>query len=336
MTSTATRTAASWLAALSDSLARREVARAADLFGGECYWRDLVSFTWNIRTVEGREGIAAMLASCLPHAAPCALHLDGDAVVNGDLIEAWFRFETTAARGKGHLRLKHGKGFTLLTAMEDLKGHEERKGRTREKGINHGAFRNRTTWAEGRAQEELELGYTRQPYCVIIGGGQGGIMLGARLRRLGVPTIIIEKNPRAGDSWRNRYRTLVLHDPVWYDHLPYLPFPEHWPVFTPKDKMGDWLEFYTKIMELNYWGSSEVTKATYDPVAGQWQVHVRRDGKDIVLRPQQLVFATGSYGPPREVELPGRECIRRHPASFRPLCKRKGLPRQALHRPRCQ
>ena len=81
MTSTATRTAASWLAALSDSLARREVARAADLFGSECYWRDLVSFTWNIRTVEGREGIAAMLASCLPMLRPAHLHLDGDAVV---------------------------------------------------------------------------------------------------------------------------------------------------------------------------------------------------------------------------------------------------------------
>ncbi len=89
---------------------------------------------------------------------------------------------------------------------------------------------------------------------MIIGGGQGGIALGARLRQLGVPTIIVEKNARPGDSWRNRYRTLVLHDPVWYDHLPYIPFPEHWPVFTPKDKMGDWLEMYAKVMELNYWG----------------------------------------------------------------------------------
>ena len=78
---------------------------------------------------------------------------------------------------------------------------------------------------KGAPRRNAELGYTRQPYCVIIGGGQGGITLGARLKRLGVPTIIIEKNPRAGDSWRNRYRTLVLHDPVWYDHLPYLPFP---------------------------------------------------------------------------------------------------------------
>ena len=77
---------------------------------------------------------------------------------------------------------------------------------------------------------------------LIVGGGQGGIGLGARLKRLGVPTLIVDALPRPGDAWRKRYKSLCLHDPVWYDHLPYLPFPDHWPVFTPKDKIGDWLE----------------------------------------------------------------------------------------------
>jgi putative flavoprotein involved in K+ transport len=221
------------------------------------------------------------------------------------MLEAWFAFETTASRGKGHVRLKDGLGYTLLTTMAELKGFEERKGPTRDNGITHGAFRGRITWSEQRAKEERELGYSKQPYCVIIGGGQGGIALGARLRQLNVPTIILEKNSRAGDSWRNRYRSLVLHDPVWYDHLPYLPFPEHWPVFTPKDKMGDWLEMYVKVMELNYWASSECFKASYDDSTKRWAVHVRRNGEDIVLRPHQLVFATGSYGPPREPAIPG-------------------------------
>ena len=89
---------------------------------------------------------------------------------------------------------------------------------------------------------------------MIIGGGQGGIALGARLRQLGVPTIIVDRNPRPGDAWRNRYKSLCLHDPVWYDHLPYIDFPKNWPVFAPKDKIGDWLEMYAKVMELNYWG----------------------------------------------------------------------------------
>jgi putative flavoprotein involved in K+ transport len=191
--------------------------------------------------------------------------------------------------------------------MAELKGFEERKGPTREKGLEHGATPGRVTWSDTRSLEEQELGHTRQPYCVIIGGGQGGIALGARLKRLGVPTIIVEKNARAGDSWRNRYRSLVLHDPVWYDHLPYIPFPEHWPVFTPKDKMGDWLEMYAKVMELNYWASSECVKADYDSNAKLWSVHVQCNGEDISLQPRQLVFATGSYGPPREISVPGAE-----------------------------
>ena len=128
---------------------------------------------------------------------------------------------------------------------------------------------------------------------LIIGGGQGGIALGARLRQLGVPTIIIEKNARPGDSWRNRYKSLCLHDPVWYDHLPYIPFPANWPVFAPKDKIGDWLEMYTRVMELNYWASTTCDKAKYDEKKKEWEVHVNRDGKEVVLRPKQLVLATG-------------------------------------------
>ena len=85
---------------------------------------------------------------------------------------------------------------------------------------------------------------------LVIGGGQGGIALGARLRQLGVPALVIDKHDRPGDQWRGRYKSLCLHDPVWYDHLPYLKFPDNWPVFSPKDKIGDWLESYVKVMEV--------------------------------------------------------------------------------------
>jgi len=154
------------------------------------------------------------------------------------------------------------------------------------------------------------MGYDEQPYALIIGGGQGGIGLGARLRRIGVPTIIIEKNERPGDSWRKRYKSLCLHDPVWYDHLPYLPFPDHWPVFSPKDKIGDWLESYTKIMELNYWTNTEAQSATYDEKKGEWTVKVMRDGKPVTLKPKQLVLATGMSGRPMIPEFEGRDLFK--------------------------
>ncbi|MEM1382915.1 MAG: NAD(P)/FAD-dependent oxidoreductase [Pseudomonadota bacterium] len=299
-----------WLAKFADALQGRDAEALKALFAEECYWRDLVAFTWNIKTIEGRDAIGAMAASVLGDVRPSNFQIKGDATQNDGVTEAWFTFETGVTRGTGILRLKDEGCWTLLTSAQELKGYEEKKGAAREHGVSHGAFRDRTTWAEAREAETQELGYTQQPYVVIVGGGQGGIALGARLRRLDVPTIIIEKNERAGDSWRKRYKSLCLHDPVWYDHLPYLPFPDHWPVFSPKDKLGDWLESYVKIMELNYWTKSVCQSASYDEAAGEWTVRVNRDGEEVVLRPKQLVLATGMSGVPNLPDLPGRDAFK--------------------------
>mgnify|MGYP001815507827 CR=1 FL=1 len=299
-----------WLSRLDDALTQNDPAAAAALFAEECYWRDLVAFTWNIKTMEGRSEIEAMLREVLSSVRPSNWQVEGEASEAGGVTEAWITFETAVARGRGHLRLKGEACWTLLTTMTELKGHEEKRGPIREKGVAHGSHSGRESWLESRAREEAELGYSRQPYCVIVGGGQGGIALGARLRRLGVPTIILEKNDRPGDSWRKRYKSLCLHDPVWYDHLPYLPFPDHWPVFSPKDKIGDWLEMYTKVMELNYWTRSECKSATYDEATGEWTLVVDRDGETVTLKPKQLVLATGMSGVPNIPDFPGRDSFK--------------------------
>jgi putative flavoprotein involved in K+ transport len=306
-TSTPTERVAGWLGAFGAALDRRNSAAAAALFAEDSYWRDLVSFTWNIKTMEGREAIQEMLDTTLDEVRPGGWQIEGEASEAGGVTEAWITFETAVSRGRGHIRLKGEQCWTLLTTMVELKGHEEPHGFTRPMGVQHGVVQERKTWLEQRQQEQAELGYTTQPYVVIVGGGQGGIALGARLKRLGVPTIIVEKNERPGDSWRKRYRSLCLHDPVWYDHLPYLPFPDHWPVFAPKDKIGDWLEMYTKVMELNYWSSTEAKSARYDELRGEWEVVVERGGETVVLRPKQLVLATGMSGVPNIPSFPGAE-----------------------------
>ncbi len=248
-----------------------------------------------------------MLKATLAETQPRGWQLEGEATEADGVTDAWFTFETAVARGRGHIRLKDGLCWTLLTTMTELKGFEEKTGTQRVKGAEHGAAPGRQNWLEHKTQQEAALGHSEQPYVVIIGGGQGGIGLGARLKRLGVPTIIIERNAKAGDSWRKRYKSLCLHDPVWYDHMPYLPFPDDWPVFTPKDKMGDWLEMYTKVMELNYWASTECLGARFDAQKQAWEVTVEREGQTIVLRPKQLVFALGVSGFPSVPKLPGAE-----------------------------
>ncbi|MDA8747754.1 NAD(P)/FAD-dependent oxidoreductase [Litoreibacter sp.] len=297
------------LGKLNKAMIAGDANAVADMFTEDSYWRDLVSFTWNIKTLEGKQAIADMLSSQLVTVKPTGWRIaDGEtAAEDGGITTAWISFETAVSRGYGLIRIRDGLIWTLLTSMVELKGHEEPVGMERPLGAKHGAGKHRQTWKEERETEMAELGYKTQPYTVIIGGGQGGIALGARLRQLGVPTIIIEKNDRPGDSWRNRYKSLCLHDPVWYDHLPYLPFPANWPVFAPKDKLGDWLEMYTKIMELNYWTRSTCEGASYDEASKEWIVTVDRDGKQVVLKPKQLIFATGMSAKANVPNFPGMD-----------------------------
>lgn len=301
-----------WLTEFASALKRSDIDAATALFADECYWRDLVAFTWNIVTLESRSAISDMLEKRLGDVKPDSFELSGR--------PGWFTFETAQGRGTGHLRLKDGKAWTFFTALMELKGFEEKKGPTREHGTQHGAFKDRVTWTDRRQADARELGFERQPYVLVIGGGQGGIGLGARLKRLGVPTLIVDRHPRPGDAWRNRYKSLCLHDPVWYDHLPYLPFPDHWPIYTPKDKMGDWLESYTKIMELDYWSSTTCRSASFDEKKGEWTVVVERDGREVTLKPKQLVIATGMSGFPEIPAFPGAERFkgRQHHSSRHP------------------
>ena len=298
-----------WINNFDKALSNQDIPGVVALFDDDCYWRDFLTFTWNLDTSEGPDAIHAMLTSTLSSTQPTNWQLEGDASSADGVTEGWITFDTATSRGRGHVRLKGDKCWTLLTTMLELKGHEEKNDKhgTREMGVEHGSFPGRKNWLENKEQEEKELGYDTQPYCLVIGGGQGGIGLGARLKRHGVPTIIIEKNERPGDSWRKRYRSLCLHDPVWYDHLPYLPFPDHWPVFSPKDKIGDWLEMYTKVMELNYWTETEALSASYDESKKEWQVIVKRNGKELTLRPKQVILATGMSGIPNMPDIEGAE-----------------------------
>ncbi|MHC9294097.1 NAD(P)-binding domain-containing protein [Mycobacterium sp. LTG2003] len=313
-----------WLADFESALTARDIDRVVDKFATDSFWRDLVAFTWNIKTVEGHEGIGDMLTARLHDTDPSGFRtretptedFDGDSVITSAFIE----FETAGGRGNGHLRLRDDKAWTLLTTLQELKGHEERKGATRPLGAVHGSDPDTRSWAEKRLDEELTLGYTEQPYIVVIGGGQGGIALGARLRQLGVPAIVVDKHERPGDQWRKRYKSLCLHDPVWYDHLPYLPFPQNWPVFAPKDKIGDWLEFYTRVMEVPYWSSTTCLSASYDEAEQRWTVEVDRKGERVTLRPTHLVLATGMSGKPNIPVLPGQNVFRgdQHHSSHHP------------------
>ena len=291
------QTSQEWLNKFEKFIYEKDIEKILDLFSDTSTWRDLISFTWNIITFESKSDIKLMLNSVLFEINPENFQTI-DMKTKLKSHEAWFSFDTKYAKCKGHIRLKDGKAITFLSVIDELKGYEEKKGYNRELGTEFGAFKYRKNWLEKKLSDIDDLNEKKNPYCLIVGGGQAGLALAARLKQLDVPTIVIDKNKTPGDTWRNRYHSLCLHDPVWYDHMPYMQFPDHWPIFSPKDKIGDWLEMYAKIMEINYWGLSECINASFDELNDEWTVVVNKNGEEVEIKTKHLVFATGMSGMP--------------------------------------
>ncbi|HVJ22538.1 MAG TPA: FAD-dependent oxidoreductase, partial [Burkholderiales bacterium] len=204
----------------------------------------------------------------------------------------------------GVLRLlDEEKAWTLLTALEDLKGHEEHTGRLRPTGQAYSRDFSGPNWLDLR---KAAAAYAdRDPAVLVVGGGQAGLSIAARLSQLGIDTLIVDRLPRIGDNWRKRYHALTLHNQVHVNHLPYMPFPPNWPVYIPKDKLANWFESYAEAMELNYWTATEFQGGTYDEKDARWTVTLRRaDGSHRTLRPRHVVLATGVSGIPNVPEIP--------------------------------
>ncbi|AQW46739.1 flavin-containing monooxygenase [Streptomyces violaceusniger] len=284
-------------------------------FAPECYWRDLLSFTGELRTFSGTQ-VAEELARRQPEAKATnfrpAEGRTGPRVVerNGvTSVEAIFEFDILAGSGIGVVRLVDvpGQGYrarNLFTSLDQLAGHPEHIGENRPVGKADSTKFEGPNWLDRR---QTAIAYKdRDPQVLIVGGGQTGLALAARLGQLDVDTLIIDTHERPGDNWRKRYHSLTLHNAVWLNDMPYMPFPQTWPVFVPKDKLAGWFESYVDAMEINFWGSSTFEHGAYDEDSGTWEARIRRaDGSVRVLRPQHVVLATGVSGIPYLPTLPG-------------------------------
>src|SRR6185436_7436155 len=224
-------------------------------------------------------------------------------------VEAIFRFETQEGRGNGVLRFLSGekeladpKAWTLLTTLEDLKGHEEHVGRLRPKGETYSRDFAGPNWLDLRKKSSSYE--DREPTVLIVGAGQAGLSIAARLAQRQVDALIVDRWPRVGDNWRKRYHALTLHNQVHVNHLPYMPFPPNWPVYIPKDKLANWFESYAEAMELNYWTGTEFLGGSFDSHQQLWNVKVTRDGTEHVLHPKHVVMATGVSGIPNIPTIP--------------------------------
>jgi putative flavoprotein involved in K+ transport len=305
-----------WIGGFDDALRQRDCHRAARLFGDDGYWRDILSFTWKIATRQGALEIAEALQSTLEACGAANFRLEAQAPMRGQLggvetLEAFFRFDTRVAHGRGFLRLTPDpaqpgdwKALNFLTTILELKAFPEDPFLTRRREST--GRRSVDNWLD-RRQAAAEFA-EKDPEVLIIGAGQAGLALGARLAQLDVATLIVDRHERVGDNWRKRYHSLTLHNEICTNHLPYLPFPKTWPVYIPKDMLANFMEFYAMSMELNVWTRTSFLDGTYDATARRWTVRVQRaDGSIRTLRPSQVVMAVGASGVPKVPRIRGLE-----------------------------
>jgi thioredoxin reductase len=308
--------AAHWLGKLEQALSSGDGSALRALLRADCHWRDVLALTWRIDTASGRDDVVEGLRAGAGRARPSGFAIDPQRTAprrvsraGTETIEAIFRFETVDGHGSGVVRLTQAPGdsamraWTLLTTLEELTGHEEQVGRLRPHGESYSRDFRGPNWLDLRRKAAA---YTdRDPDVLVVGGGQAGLSIAARLSQLQVDTLIIDRMPRVGDNWRKRYHALTLHNQVQVNHLPYMPFPPTWPTYIPKDKLAGWFEAYVESLELNYWPSTELESGRYDEEDGRWTVVLSRaDGTRREMRPRHVVMATGVSGIPNVPDIP--------------------------------
>ena len=303
-----------WLERFETALAAGDSAALASLFAPECHHRDLLAFSWTIRPAQGAAAIAEFLVGAQP-----AIQARDFGIAEGrtaprlvrrlgiPVIEGIFRFETELGRGHGVVRLladNPTQAWVLLTALEELKGHEERIGARRPTGEAYSRNFGGDNWLDQRTKAQAYA--DRDPVVLVIGAGQSGLAAAARLGQLDIDTLVVDKYPRVGDNWRSRYHSLALHNQIHVNHLPYMPFPPTWPKYIPKDMLGNWLEMYAEAMQINCWTGTEFAGGDYDAANKCWNVTLRRaDGSERKMHPRHIVFANGTSGIARVPDLPG-------------------------------
>lgn len=309
-----------WLNAFEAALAGGDAAVVAALFDVEANWRDVLAFTWHLTPAVGGEAIAAALTARQPDVQARDFKISPDRAAPRQVkrlgracIEALYSFQTKVGQGEGVLRLVPAtdgggvagyKAWVLSTSLEELTGFEEQIGERRPSGAAYSRNFGGDNWEDARKRAQAYEDH--DPTVLIVGGAQAGLSIAARLNQVGVDSLIVEKWPRIGDSWRKRYHSLALHNSIHVNNLPYMPFPPTWPNYIPKDMLGMWFEFYAQAMEINHWTNTEFTKGEYDADAKLWTATLKRaDGVARTMRVRHIVFANGVSSYPLQPEIPG-------------------------------
>jgi cation diffusion facilitator CzcD-associated flavoprotein CzcO len=302
-----------WMGDLESALRNSDTAALAELFLEDSYWRDLAALTWDVRQYWGRDEVVSRLLEYAKVAEPTGFQVASNRTAPrllDDLTTADFFFTFDTATGTGSAlviavlddQASWGLRARLIaTTLTGLTSHPVDP-RTRR---GYEPIRSGETWRQYRARVN-DLG-ERDPDVLVLGGGQSGVIMGARLDRLGVSYVVVDKHAKPGDGWRNRYSSLALHTPTYVNDMPYVRQPETFPWFLSKDQWGDYVDAYAEMMNINWWGETEFVNGAFDEDAREWTVELSlADGMTRTMHPRHIVTALGYTGTePSIPDLPG-------------------------------
>ncbi|KAF7350586.1 Flavin-binding monooxygenase [Mycena sanguinolenta] len=314
MTLDVSQIASAWLKTFGEFLEAGDISGTTSCFTPDGYLRDVLVFTWNNRTLAGQERIAAYLKDTVKPAAISQVKVDTRPHLGPERrplsptafgVCSGFTFNTAIGDGQGYFMLTESengewKALWVFVVLADIKCHEE-------SGPELGVYGGHTlAWHD--VHRERRQAIERDPHVLVIGAGQNGLNVGARFRQMNIPTLIIEKTMRVGDVWRQRYPMMTLHTPKVQHGMLYQPYPANWPIYTPRDKLADWLEHYAISQDLVVWTNSRpLPTPTYDPATKRWTVVVDHAGEHVTLHPAHIVLAAGTIGAPLIPSIPDAE-----------------------------
>lgn len=302
-----------WLARLNAAAGQPAPASVGALFVEDSHWREAVAFSWELKTLGGRERIATELAAALAKFEAKGFAIDPKRCpprvverAGVKVIEAILQFETTVGRCAGLVRFRldaPGEAWTFHSTLDEIRGHEEEKLRAEREGPPFQRDIDGPNWLDKRTERAKFL--DRDPAVLVVGGGHAGLSAAARLTQLGVDTLVVDREKRVGDNWRLRYRGLHLHNTYHSNHLPYMPFPPTVQNYLPKDRVANWLEMYVDVMDIQFWTETSFEGASWNGKEGHWEARIRRaDGSTRTMKPRHIVMGTSVSSAPKRPDIP--------------------------------
>ncbi|KAL4895775.1 hypothetical protein BDV59DRAFT_199761 [Aspergillus ambiguus] len=278
----------------------------------QAYWKDQLALTYHLRTfISPRFVAAALLETKTLRGIEGEFAIDGFAYlvpliptlqfINCEIV---FRTVSPGATCRGTMALLPVKSvyednketiewkiWILSTRLDNLDLHPENEMLLK---------------TPGRQMGHLEQFETD---VFILGGGNAAIALAARLKALGVQSVMAERNPNAGDNWALRYDSMRFHIPTSACDLPYMPYAKELRHrFLSKDELAAQVRRYVEAFNLDMITSSQIQSTQYDPSAQRWEIGFRTPTGQHTAISKHLVIASG-FGSQKIMvpSIPGRQ-----------------------------